>query len=90
MKLPKLYRVVRIKFWSLRNAIGHNMGAINDVDILIEQYAMRVACKGGWKWQIKDLAKLCEWDHWAAVDQEILNEFGSELELESTESYEEE
>ena len=75
----KLYRPVKIKFSSLRNGLGDSLGMIFDIDTYVERVAMRVACKDGWKWQIKDLSKLYEWDFYAETDQEILNEIGMDL-----------
>ena len=77
MKLPKLYRPVKIEFWSLRNKLGRNYGVIFDCDEIVERTVMRVRTKSGWKWQIKDLALLLEWDYYAEQDQEILNEYES-------------
>lgn len=82
MKLPKLYAPVRIKFWSLRNQIGLNLGMIFDCDTEVERVAIRVLCPEGWKWQIRQYYAICEWDDLAEVDQEIMNEYGSELEYE--------
>lgn len=81
-ELPKLYSPRKIKFWSLRNGVGANMGAYCDCDTLVERTVVRVACPGGWKWQIKNLGKLYKWDWCAVQDQEILDEYGSELEFE--------
>ena len=82
MDLPKLYRVVVIKFWSLRNGIGNSGGVIFDEDEQVTRMARRVLCTEGWKWFIKDYYKLLEWDWYAYPDQEMLDEFGSDLEVE--------
>jgi len=76
MKLPKLYRVVAIEFWSLRNGLGANLGVIFDIDTRVKRLARRVLCASGWVWQIKDLNTIWEWDYAALQDQEILNEIG--------------
>ena len=52
--LPKLYRVVKIKFWSLRMGLGSNYGVIFDVDTEVVRKARRVRIKEGWKWQLVD------------------------------------
>ena len=80
MKLPKLYRPVTIKFWSLRDKLGANYGVMPDCDELVERKAMRVLTWSGWKWQICGLHKLLEWDWVASTDQEILNESDCEIE----------
>jgi len=82
MELPKLYAPVRIKFWSLRMGLGANFGVIFDIDSEVERKCRRVRCNAGWKWQIVDYAKLAEWDFYAEQDKEILDNWGSELELE--------
>jgi len=51
MKLPKLYRVVEIEFWSLRMK-GVLLGATSGVDTLVTRRAMRVRCAEGWKWSL--------------------------------------
>jgi len=77
--LLKLYRPIKVKFWSLRNGLGQNMGVIFDIDTEIERTVMRVRTKNGWKWQIQHLPRLLEWDWYAEIDQECLNEYGAEL-----------
>lgn len=74
-KLPKLYRPVKAKFWSLRNKVGDNMGVIFDCDELVERTVMRVRTLNGWKWQIQHLSRLLEWDWCAETDQECLNDY---------------
>jgi hypothetical protein len=84
-KLPKLYRPVKIKFWSLRNGLGSNYGMIFDIDRQVERTCMRVLNKnGGWFWQIKNIINERKWnyDYFIDQDQEILAEYGSELEFE--------
>lgn len=80
MELPKLYRPVKIKFWSLRNKLGENMGVIFDCDELVERLAVRVRTDSGWKWQIKNLQVISEWDYYVITDQESLNESDCEIE----------
>lgn len=85
MKLPKLYRPVKIKFWSLRNGLGDNYGIIFDIDTKVERVCMRVLDKNNnWFWQIKDISKIRSWDYDYVIDQdqEILTDCGSELEYE--------
>lgn len=76
MDLPKLYRVIKIEFSSLRNGLGSNYGVIFDIDTMVTRKVRRVLCPGGWKWQIRDLHELWEWDYFVDTDQEILNEIG--------------
>ena len=83
--LPKLFRPIKVKFWSLRNGIGQNMGVIFDIDTKVERTVMRVRCANDWKWQIQHLPKLLKWDWCVEIDQECLNEYGSELVIESSE-----
>ncbi len=51
MKLPKLYRVVRIRFWSLRPSIGC-CGGVDEIDSEVVRKARRVLCDEGWQWQL--------------------------------------
>ena len=81
MKVPKLYSVVKIKFSSLRNGIGCNMGVVFDNDELVERSAMRVRTADDWRWQIKGLKKLTKNDSCAETDQAVLNEIGTDLDL---------
>ena len=78
-----MYRVVRIRFWSLRNTLGPGYGVIFDVDTRVARKARRVRCDlgngQGWKWQIPNLKKITEWDCFAETDQEVLDEMGSDL-----------
>lgn len=78
MKLPKLYRIVTIEFWSLRNSVGSSLGMIFDIDTLVQRKARRVRFDGGWKWQIKDLQELFEWDYFAETDQEFLDDWAND------------
>lgn len=80
MELPRLYSPVKIKFWSLRNKLGQNMGVIFDCDEIVERLAMRVRTDLGWKWQIKNLQSISEWDWDVITDQESLNESDCEIE----------
>jgi hypothetical protein len=79
MDMPKLYRPVKIKFWSLRNGLGENYGVIFDIDEEVERIARRVLCDEGWKWQIKDTKKLSKWDYFIETDQISLDECGMDL-----------
>ena len=81
-KLPHLRKTVRVKFWSLRNGIGANLGVIYDIDTMVERDAYRVRADDGWKWQIKGLNSLLKYDLTAETDQEIFDEYGSDLEVE--------
>jgi hypothetical protein len=51
VKLPKMYRVVEVEFWSLRTAYGEGFGAY-EADVCVTRKARRVSCDDGWKWQI--------------------------------------
>lgn len=77
--MPKLGRTVKIKFWSLRNELGNNLGVIFDTDKVVERECRRVRTEDGWKWQIKGLNQLCKYDYYALADQEILNEYRSDI-----------
>lgn len=76
VKLPKLYRPVKIKFSSLRNGLGSELGVVFDIDTVVERVAMRIIAEGGWKWQIKDFNKIIEWDPFVEIDRDVLNEIG--------------
>ena len=78
-KLPKLGRVIKIKFWSLRNGLGGGLGVIFDIDTQVERLCRRAKVDGGWKWQIKDAFKLSEYDYFVETDQDILNEIGMDV-----------
>jgi hypothetical protein len=83
MKLPPYRKAVRIKFWSLRNGIGSNMGVIFDIDTQVERECYRVKDGDGWRWIIKGHNRLPLWDLvWADTDQECLDNMGSELDFE--------
>lgn len=82
MKLPKLYAPVMLKFWTLRNSIGPNLGVIFDCDAQVVRKCRRVRTSDGWKWQIVDLRYFLEWDHDAKTDQEILDMHGAEIKYE--------
>ena len=54
MKLPKLYSIKKVKFWTLRLDVGQNLG-MEEVDKLVELKARRVMGKDGdIIWQIVD------------------------------------
>lgn len=82
MELPKLRQTVKIRFWSLRNGLGQSMGIIFDIDTKVEREAYRVRTADGWKWQIKALRQILRYDPTAETDQDILDEYGSSLEVE--------
>ena len=82
MKLPKMYRPIKIKFWSLRTMVGIGGGVIYDNDELVERICRRVKTREGWKWQIINAEELSLWEPYVEVDKEILDEYGSELEWE--------
>lgn len=80
LNLPKMYSPVNIKFSSLRNCLGENLGVIFDNDTIIERKAMRVMkAGGGWKWQIKDFHKKSEWNYNIEIDQSVLDEISDDL-----------
>lgn len=75
--LPKLYRPVKIKFWSLRNGVGASLGVIFDIDTKVERIARRVLCNKsplGWKWQIISKKYDYMWDGSLDTDKESLSE----------------
>lgn len=80
---PKLYAPVKIKFWSLRNGLGPNLGVIFDIDTEVVRVCRRVLCRdswndSGWKWQLVSYYQ--DWDWSLEQDKEILDTYGSELE----------
>ena len=81
MKLPKLWRAVRIKFWSLRDSLGDGYGVIHDNDVEIERVCRRVACPDGWKWQIVNRERLIEWDYCIERDELSLSEMGMDTDF---------
>jgi len=82
MKLPKLYRPIKVKFWSLRNGLGDGLGVIFDVDTEVERTIMRVIGDGdGWEWQIKNYARDIENDYFLDTDLCVLNDAPLDIEL---------
>lgn len=79
MELPKLYRPIKVKFWSLRNGLGANLGVIFDIDTEVERTVVRVRTDDGWKWQIHHFNRTAKWDWHIETDQECLNQYGAEL-----------
>ena len=75
MELPKLYRVVKITFSTLRTGMGDGWGVIFDCDVLVTKKARRVLCSDGWKWSLVTNYKYRHWDNCDHQDQEILNEY---------------
>ena len=82
MSLPPFGKTVKIRFWSLRNGLGANLGVVFDIDTQVERECYRKRTSGGWKWQIKNLRDLMQWDWCAETDQEILDDAGESLEFE--------
>lgn len=80
-QLPKLYAPVNIRFWSLRNGLGSNLGVVFDIDTEVIRKCMRVLCEEGWKWQIVEYNTISEWDYVVETDKEILDEYGAEIEF---------
>ena len=75
-----------IRFWSLRNGLGSNLGVIFDIDTEVTRMAMRVRTNDswfadGWKWQIHHLPSVAEWDETALTDQECLNQGNDGIEI---------
>ena len=77
-KLPKLYRVVTIKFWSLRMGIG-GCGGAEEYDIQVERKARRVLCDDGWKWQLIEDKNLSFFS--LCVDKDCLDDSVNEIEI---------
>lgn len=71
MKLPKLYRVVTIRFWSLRLGLGWS-GGVEEFDKQVTRKARRVLYDKGWKWQLIDDEGL--YDHIIDDDKTCLDE----------------
>lgn len=80
MEHPKLYAPVKIKFWSLRNGLGRDLGVIYDIDTEVVRTCRRVLCKGGWKWQLVNYYQDRDWDLTVEQDKEILDNYLDELE----------
>jgi len=80
-ELPKLYRKIEIEFDSLRNTLGNNGGVNFDVDTTVRRKCRRVKIPSGWKWQICDAESLAEWDWCVDQDQEVLDNYESDLEF---------
>lgn len=80
MDTPKLYRPIVIRFSSLRSGIGANLGVIFDIDTVVERLAMKVRVSEGWKWQIKNMYKIAEYDYVVETDQEVLDMIGMDTE----------
>ena len=81
MKLPKMYAPTNIKFWSLRDGLGANLGMVNDIDTEVTRKCRRVKCEDGWKWQIVNFSSISDWDYCAFSDKETLDNYGSDLEF---------
>ena len=82
-KIPKLYSPFTAKFWSLRTGMGYNGGVVFDCDYLTTRKVMRILTKDGWKYQIIGINKSIEWCEWDVIqDQEILDEYGEQMEFE--------
>lgn len=77
--LPKFRKAVMIRFSSLRDGIGSNMGVIPDIDTWVERECYRVKTGEGWKWKIKGFNQIPWWDYGLAeTDQICLDEIGSD------------
>ena len=74
--MPKLYAPVVIRFWTLRSYAG-----TFDNDVQVTRKCRRVRCAGGWKWQLIRYYQDREWDWPIELDKEILDEYGSEMEV---------
>lgn len=81
MKLPKLYRVIKVRFSSLRDKLCHKtLGVMPDQDVMVTRKCRRVLCSDGCKWQLADRG--IDWfPQYDETDQEILNEIGMDLSL---------
>ena len=82
MTLPKLYKPVYIKFYSLRNGLGCGGGVVFDIDTKVIQQCRRVRIPTGWKWQLCNIESLFGWDYMAETDQGVLDEDADEIEFE--------
>ena len=81
-QLPKLYAPVYIKFNSLRNDVGENLGVIVDIDTEVVRKVRRIPSGGSWKWQIVKIhVNQHKWDWCLLTDQGILDEHGSDIEF---------
>ena len=78
--LPKLYAPVLIKFWSLRSSFGAGGGVSCDNDEIVVRKCRRVLLNNyDWKWQIIDINAMREWDWRVDIDQESLDNTGSDV-----------
>lgn len=82
MSLPKLYAPVYITFGTLRDELSEGYGVMFDCDADTVRKCRRVACDGGWKWQIVNYYQDRDWDWSLEQDKEILDNYGSDLEFE--------
>ena len=72
MKLPKLYRVVNVRFNSTRLSCNEN-GA-SELDEVVTRKAMRVLDDDGWRWALSDADLF--FDSTNINDQIALNDYG--------------
>ena len=70
MKLPKMYSVVKVKFWTLRGSLGPCLGFV-EIDAQVTRKARRVATEDGWKWQL--VVKPWQW-----IDEPLLLDIDDE------------
>jgi len=78
--IPKLYRAVKIEFWSLRCSLSLNLG-VTEHDIEVERIARRVPFGDSWKWVICTNGKQGLWDWALNTDQEVLDNIGDDISL---------
>ncbi len=86
MKLPKLYRPIRIRFVSFRNGYSNHNGniCVHEDDVHVVRLCRRVLWSEGWRWQVvKENLGQSSWDDYFETDQEVLYNYGSSLEFET-------
>ncbi len=82
VKLPKLYRVIKVQISALRNSVGEGYGIIFDCDTIVERKVRRVLCPEGWKWQlVRDGHDQEEWDYYFESDKECLSDYNCNYDL---------
>lgn len=82
MKIPKLYSIVNIRFWTLRNGIGAGGGVYYDNDVQVVRKCRRVLCGDSWRWQIVNGIRDSIFDYTIHQDNEVLEMCGADLEFE--------
>ncbi len=79
-ELPPMRKAVEIRFISKRlSIISSTMYNLVYVQRSVLRMAYRTNAGDSWKWQIKGLIKRCRYIHDGEMDQDILNNYGSDM-----------